>query len=58
MDASLAAGFAAVIVSLLAITILVLASHKIIEKTYRKSLAAQQGTELGSKDDGNRADPR
>jgi hypothetical protein len=37
MGIELVAGFAAVAASLLAIALLVLASHKIIEKNYRKS---------------------
>lgn len=42
MDVELAAGFAAVIVSLLAVALVVLVSHRIIERTYRKNLEAQQ----------------
>ncbi len=58
MDMGLAAGFAAVIVSLLAIALLVIASHLIIERTHRKSLAARQGAEPGGEDDGSRGDAR
>ena len=58
MDVELAAGFAAVIVSLLAIAFLVFASHKIIEKTHRKNLSALQGTDPGGEDNGNRGDAR
>jgi len=58
MDVELAAGFAAVIVSLLAIAFLVFAGHKIVERTYRQSLAAQQGADPGGEDNGNRGDAR
>ncbi len=58
MDVELAAGFAAVITSLLAIALLVLASHKIIEKTHRKSLGSQQKADPDSADDGNRGHAR
>ena len=58
MDAELAAGFAAVIVSLLAIAFLVIASHKIIENTHRKNLAARQGADSGAEDKANLGDPR
>ena len=58
MDAELAAGFAAVIASLLAIALLVLAGRKIIEKTHQKNLAAHQGADPGSEDNGNRGDTR
>ena len=54
----MALGFAAVIASLLAIALLVLASHKIIEKIHRKSFATQQGAAPGSEDNGNRGDAR
>jgi hypothetical protein len=52
MNAELAAGFAVVVASLLAIALLVLVSHRIIEKTHRKSLAAHQ------EDDRDRGDVR
>jgi hypothetical protein len=58
MDAGMAAGFAVVIASLLAIALLVLFSRRIIEKTHRKSLADRQGADPGSEDHGNRAEPR
>ncbi len=58
MDVELAAGFAAVIVSLLAIGLLVMASHRIIEKTHRQGLASQQGADPGREDTGNRGDTR
>ncbi len=56
MDMELAAGFAAVIASLLAIAFLVFASHHLLEKTHRESLAARQGAEPGSEHDGSRGD--
>ena len=58
MDWQMALGFAAVIASLLAIALLVIASHKIIEKIHRKSFATQQGAAPGSEDNGNRGDAR
>lgn len=58
MDVELAAGFAAVIVSLLAIALLVLGSHKIIEKTHRKNLEAQQEADPDSAVDVNRGHAR
>jgi hypothetical protein len=58
MDAEMAAGFAAVLASLLAIALLVLFSRRIIEKTYRKSLAARQGADPGSENFENRGQPR
>jgi hypothetical protein len=45
MDAGLAAGFAATVASLLAIALLVFASRRIIEKTYRRNLAARRESE-------------
>jgi hypothetical protein len=46
----MATGFAAVIASLLAITLLVLFSRRSIENTHRKSLIAGHGAEPGSED--------
>jgi len=54
----LALGLAAVIASLLAIAILVIASHRIIEKTYRHSLAAQEGAQPGNEDNADRGHAR
>jgi hypothetical protein len=51
MDAGMAVGFAAVIVSLLAIALLVLISRSRIEKTHRQSLASRQDSESGSEKD-------
>jgi len=42
MDAELAAGFAAVLASLIAIAIMVFASRRIIENIHRKNLASRQ----------------
>ena len=58
MDVELAAGFAAVIASLLVIALLVAFSHRIIEKTHRKSLEAQRGAGLDRPVDANRCDTR
>ena len=58
MDMELALGLAAVIASLLAIAILVIASHRIIEKTYRHSLAAQEGAQPGNEDTADRGHAR
>jgi len=58
VDLELAAGFAAVIVSLLAVALVVLVSHRIIERTYRKNLEAQQEADPDSAVDVNRGHAR
>jgi hypothetical protein len=56
MDALMAAGFAAVIACLLAITILVFASRGIIERTHRKNLAGQKQEEHVAEEKRDRGD--
>jgi hypothetical protein len=58
MDAGLAAGFAATVASLLAIALLVFASRRTIEKTYRRNLAARRESVPGSEGKADRGDAR
>ncbi len=58
MDAELVAGFAAVIASLLAIALLVIASRKIVEKMHQQSQAAPRGAGPDSKEKGSCGDAR
>ena len=58
MTVEMAAGFAAVIACLLAITILVFTSRGVIEKIHRESFHTQAEAEPGSDDNGNRGDSR
>jgi hypothetical protein len=58
MDVEMAAGFAVVIVCLLAILILVFAGRGIIEKTYRKTSHTQPKAGRGSEENRNRGDAR
>jgi hypothetical protein len=58
VDVELAAGFAAVIASLLAVALLVVFSHRIIEKTHRKSLETQREAGLDRPVDADRGDSR
>jgi hypothetical protein len=47
MELEMAAGFAAVLASLIAIALLVLVSRRIIEKSHRRSLAAEENADRG-----------
>ncbi len=58
MDLELVAGFAAVIASVLAVALVVLVSHGIIEKIHRKSLEARQEADTDGADDANRGHAR